>query len=372
LGEPETISRGSLHAYPSLLTRIDDFERLADEWNTLALAPASPFLTVDWLLSWWTAYGAGEPATLVLRDDRGRLVAGAFCRRRRHRLESCANLQSGDWDAVARDERARRALWVSLAELAPARVRFGQMIATADATTIASDELVKAGFRVFRQGGPRSPYLPLPGTWAELAQSVSRNLRSQVGRRRRGLEKQGELRLRKITGGNELTPAFESMLRLESTGWKAERGSPIVKDPGLEALHRTFVRRAAHRGWLRLYLLELDGEPIAGDYGCAFGGVGFLLKTGFDDRHSRLSPGLVLRAEVLRASIEEGLRGYDFLGGADSYKLRWTSKVRQRITLVAYRGRSTMLERAYWSQVRPRLKQLRDLGRAARTRLRSA
>lgn len=360
------------HANPSLLTGIADFEGLAEDWNALAHGSASPFLTADWLLSWWTAYGAGKPATLVLRDDEGRLVAGAFCRRRRHRLESAANLQSGDWDAVGRDETARRALWAALAQLAPARVRLGQMIAAADATGIARDELAKAGFRVFRQGGPRSPYLPLPGTWPELAQSVSRNLRSQLGRRRRALEKKGELRLRTITGGDDLAPAFESILRLESTGWKAARGAPIVRDPALQALHWTFVRRAAQRGWLRLYLLELDGEPIAGDYGCSFGGVGFLLKTGFDERHSRLSPGLVLRAEVLRASIEEGLRGYDFLGGSESYKLRWTSEVRQRITLVAYRGRSTLVERAYWSHARPRLKQLHALATAARARLRPA
>ena len=78
--------------------------------------------------------------------------------------------------------------------------------------------------------------------------------------------------------------------------------------------------------------------PIAGDFGCAFAGGGFLLKTGFDERFARFSPGLVLRGAVLRAAIAEGLRSYDFLGGPDPYKARWASGARPRVAVSGYRG----------------------------------
>ena len=78
--------------------------------------------------------------------------------------------------------------------------------------------------------------------------------------------------------------------------------------------------------------------PKAAELNCVFAGGTFLIKTGFDERYRRFSPGLVLRGEVLQAAIQEGSRFYDFLGGSDSYKLRWTSELRPRTAIKAYRG----------------------------------
>jgi CelD/BcsL family acetyltransferase involved in cellulose biosynthesis len=103
-------------------------------------------------------------------------------------------------------------------------------------------------------------------------------------------------------------------------------------------LYRGFAAVAAQRGWLRLNLLELDGTLIAGSYDCELAGVGFLLKPAFSEHHRRFSPGIVLLAEVFKARIADGLSGYDFLGDSDSHKLRWTTQVRPRERIWAYRG----------------------------------
>jgi CelD/BcsL family acetyltransferase involved in cellulose biosynthesis len=341
-----------------VLTSIDDLELIADEWNGLAArSAASPFLTVDWLLSWWTAYQHGTPAIQVLRDARGRLIGGLAGARRHGWLSSASNEQSGNWGAIAPDVAGREAVWAWLSATAPRRVRLMEMMA--DDATVAARHLAAQGFQLMRRAGARSPYLRLPDDFETLIASVSRNLRSQVVRRRRALENTGDLRLRTVTGGEEAEIAFEHVLRLEAAGWKGRQGTAMLTDPELLSLHRTFARRAASRGWLRLYLLELDGELIAADYGCSFAGQGFLLKTAYDERYHQLSPGLVLRAEVLRACIEEGLSGYDFLGGSEAYKLRWASEIRERVCVTAYRGRSTLPDRLYWSRVRPRLKRVR-------------
>ena len=173
-----------------------------------------------------------------------------------------------------------------------------------------------------------------------------------------------------MADGEDLDRALDALLRMEASGWKGREGTAMLDDPPLERLYRAFVARAARRGWLRLYVLELDGRAVAADLHCSFSGQGFLLKTAFDEDHAALSPGLVLRADVLRASIEEGLRGYDFLGGSEPYKLRWASEVRQRITLMAFRGPSTIAERACWSHVHPAAKRAHALARAAGARAR--
>ena len=312
---------------------------LAADWDRLALASGSPFMTHAWLSCWWSAFGRGEPTWLLTRGTDGSILAGAFLQRiRRGRLASAANVHSGTWDALARDEVARTALWVALARLGASRVYLCFMPKRAEHTRSAGDELERAGYRVLRVPGPFCPWLELPSTWEELLASLSSGLRAQVRRRGRMLAREGSLVFRTVTGGPTLEEDLESFLKLEASGWKGRSGTAILSEPSTERFYRSFAAVAAQRGLLRLNLLELDGTLIAGSYDCAFAGVAFLLKTSFSEPHSRLSPGLVLLAEVLHASIREGLGGYDFLGEADKYKTRWTSLVRPREQLWAYRG----------------------------------
>jgi CelD/BcsL family acetyltransferase involved in cellulose biosynthesis len=174
------------------------------------------------------------------------------------------------------------------------------------------------------------------------------------------LEREGSLRFRTVTGGPTLGTDLEAFLRLEASGWKGRSKTAILSDASTELLYRSFARAASQAGWLRLNLLELDGTLIAASYDCAFASGGFLFKTAFSEPHGRLSPGLVLLAEVLRASIEHGLRSYDFLGDPETYKTRWTSERCPRVQIFAYRGAARPAY-LYRKSVRPLLKSARDL-----------
>jgi CelD/BcsL family acetyltransferase involved in cellulose biosynthesis len=315
-----------------------DLGEHGQDWNRLAAGAESPFLSREWLCAWWSAFGGGSPNWLLVTGDDGALRAGALLQRRRGRLAAAANVHSGDWDGVARDAEAQAELWDAVAGLRTSRVALDAMPEHAGGADIATSALERAGYRVFRLARPASPYLALPPSWDELVGSVSKGLRSQLGRRRRNLERRGELTFRTEVGDGAVGEQLERFLQLEAAGWKGRAGTSILSDASTQRLYREFATGAAAQGWFRLHLLELDGVLIAADYGCAFAGAGFLIKTTFDEAYADYSPGLVLRGEVLKACIEENLRSYDFLGGPDPYKLRWTSDVRPRIAVWGYRG----------------------------------
>jgi CelD/BcsL family acetyltransferase involved in cellulose biosynthesis len=321
-------------------------------WNRLAAGSASPFLSSEWLCAWWSAYGRGSPTWLLVTDDDDALCAGALLQRRRGRLAAAANVHSGDWDAVSRDGEAQAELWDAVAGLRASRVALDAMPEHAGGADVATSALEQAGYRVFRLARPSSPYLALPPSWDELIGSVSKGLRSQLGRRRRNLERRGELTFKTEVGDRAVGAQLERFLRLEAAGWKGRAGTAIVSDARTQRLYRDFAAGAAAQGWFRLHKLELDGELIAADYGCAFAGAGFLIKTTFDEAYADSSPGLVLRGEVLKACIDENLRSYDFLGGPDPYKLRWTGDVRPRIAVWGYRG-ATRGGYLYRARLRP-------------------
>ena len=333
-------------------------------WDQLALRTPSPFLMRAWLDSWWGARGRGERVIASLVAEGELLAAASLAQSRIGTLTATADEHSGDWEVVAVDDRARSTLLGQLASLDHTVLSLGPMRSSA----LAHGAFARAGRRTRELEGPRSPYLELPGSFDELLAARSANLRSQLRRRRRALEGRGDLRLRTITGGATLEGDLEAVLRLEASGWKARAGTAMLSRPDTERLYRAFVHAAAKEGWLRLHLLELGGVPIAGDLACAIGGEGFLVKTGFDESLADFSPGFVLRGEVLRGCIEEGLRGYDFLGGPDPYKTRWTEELRPRTRVHGYRGMRSVPSEVWRHALRPALARARRHAQAVRRR----
>ena len=280
-------------------------------------------------------------------------------------MASPTNPHSGHWDVVARDESARAELWGGIIRLHPARIRLEAIHERAAGTRSLCAQLDESGYRTLVVPGPRSPWLELPGSWEEMIGSLRTKLRGELRRRRRILEREGTVSFRTVSGGPTLERDLEKVLRLEASGWKGRAGTAILSDPATERVYRGFAHAAAREGWLRLRFLELDGEPIAADYGCVFAGGGVAIKVGVSEAHRRVAPGVLLLAEVLRSAIEEGVSSYDFLGESDAFKTEWTSEARPRARIWAYRRRADP-GYLYRKRLRPLMKAARDRAMAAR------
>jgi CelD/BcsL family acetyltransferase involved in cellulose biosynthesis len=310
---------------------------IAPEWNDLAAVRGSPFLTAEWFAAWWAAFGAGKLTCFVLRDEVGALRAAACFRPSRSGVAGVANNHSGDWDGLASDQEALTILWQEMASLGFDSVVL-PLICNPTSVDAAAHTFRRAGYAVATTSTLNSPFLILPSSWDDLMAGVSRKLRKQFHRSRRLLEREGRLILRTTSGGPALDESLRSFFSVEASGWKGRSGSAINSRPQTRTLYTDFAKGLARRGWLRIHLLELDEQVIAGALACNLAGNCFLIKTGFDERFAALSPGLVLRGETLRASIDEGAHTLDFLGGPAPHKLRWGAEPRPRVTVRAYRG----------------------------------
>jgi CelD/BcsL family acetyltransferase involved in cellulose biosynthesis len=356
------------HMAPSLPEAI---EAVGPEWNRLATLAGSPFLTYEWVSSWWEALGDGQLLCALLPSPDGSLRGGACCR-----LSPAGQLTSTtesaysyEWSVMAEDDAARRDVWDAIARFGARRIHLDLLPDRPDGAGAACDGLARGGYRLIRSRSEVSPYLPLPDSWEELLGSISKNLRHKWRRSRRALDRNGGLVLRTTCNEADVERDLDIFLGLEAAGWKGRAGTAIVCDPRAELLYRTFARAAARQGWLRLSILESHGTPVAAAYGCAFAGRAFRLKSAFDEHYAEHSPGLVLLAEELQRSIDEGLTEYDFLGSAEFHKLRWGSQTRDRVTVRGYRGASMLPAYAYRSKLRPLLgKARREVRRIRRAR----
>jgi CelD/BcsL family acetyltransferase involved in cellulose biosynthesis len=174
----------------------------------------------------------------------------------------------------------------------------------------------------------RTPYIPLAGvTDVEvLLKGRDAKFRANLRRRMRKLRERGELRLRRHEEAD--ASVLQRFYELEQAGWKGRAGTAIACDPSTRRFYDEAARWASEQGCLAVYALELEGTPIAMQWGLEQNGRYFLPKPAYDPTYASHSPGQILMHEVLADLCRRGVAEFDFLGPWMDWKADWTSQVR--------------------------------------------
>src|SRR5262249_58730848 len=118
--------------------------------------------------------------------------------------------------------------------------------------------------------------------------------------------------------------AVKILLALHLKRWEDRGGSDAFDSAGVVAFHEDLSRLALGQGWLRLFVLWLNGEPAAALYGFRYGGTFYYYQCGFDPRFSRMSVGVVTLALALRHALEAQAFEFDLPHGSERCKAVWT------------------------------------------------
>jgi CelD/BcsL family acetyltransferase involved in cellulose biosynthesis len=320
--------------------RVDDLRALGDEWTALAAQTRNVFASWEWHCTWWDHFENDRPLEITaLRDGRGALRAvvplylvaerplrvarfignragdqlGPICAPGDEQTVSRALrglLRSGEWDVV-------------LGEQLPADSAWGKRL---------------SGHTVRREG---SPVLRLTGTWEETTSSWSSSLRWRIRRDERRLRSEHDMNVRTVSEPEELGSSLDTLFRLHRDRWP--QGTLFERR---EDFHRDFARRALENGWLRLRILEADGEPIAAFLGYRFSGVESKYQSGWDTTYAYYSPGQLLDADTMRSAHADGMQEFRFLRGGEAYKSRFATADPGLETVIFSRDGLSSLARA--------------------------
>lgn len=324
----------------SVVAPSDCGNELISAWRRLLDRASNPsiFLSPEWSLAWWRAYGSGrEPLMLIASDSAGEVEAVAPLYRRR--------LGAGLGPRVVgvMGDREGGAEYLGILAL-PGR--------EAAAVSVLLDSLRRStallDFRGIREGDiltaliadePHSPrperthrerhlclHVPLPDDYERYLASLKPKFRTTLRYRTNKLVKNYSVRLLRTKDAEELPESLDRLFHMHQARWIAEGHRGSFFDPRKQAFYRDMAAGFLRAGWLRFHHLEVDGVIRASQFGFAHGGVFHSLQEGFDT--SFQAPGVggigvVLRGMVIRECIGEALRSYDFLGGGQDYKVRW-------------------------------------------------
>lgn len=303
------------------LESIADLAAARPLWTELAERSGNIFATWEWADAWWRHFGydGGELALLAcLRDDEPFAIAPLY-RDRKGPLGMLRFLGHGVGDvlgpvsAPADAGLAMRALidgmrdnggWTALlAERIP-----GDTVAALGGELLLSEE---------------NPSLEIGGrSWDDYMRAASKNMREKVRRNTRKIEREHELTFELCERPGQVEPMMRTLFDLHGMRW-AEKGS--FGRESVTPFHLDFAPVALERGWLRLWTMQIDGEPAAAWYGFRYGGVEAYYQSGRDPRFDRFSVGFLMLARTIQAAFDDGLDAYGFLRGDESYKSRFAT-----------------------------------------------
>ncbi|MDQ3815120.1 MAG: GNAT family N-acetyltransferase, partial [Armatimonadota bacterium] len=280
-----------------------------------ALSPTI-FQTPSYLIAYRRYFGAGK------KFHRLRVGEGAaFLMTRGHAARRLEWWGAGIHDiggASYGSPCAAQELWKAIETLTRQHqgAQLAQMPASCQLVALAAH----AGWHV--TDAEACPVLTLPATWDEYVRSLGKNMREQIKRYPKRLEKQFAVQYELAQDEAAVQRALTDLFRLHGKRWRARGQTGVLATPRRQKFHRAVCAAFLRQDWLRLWTLRCDGEAACVLLNYFYGGRYYFFIGGFEPELMRWSVGTCLFAKAIQHAIEEDATEFDFLRGEEEYKYR--------------------------------------------------
>lgn len=326
-------------------TALDELAGVAPAWRELA--EGRPFLSPEWLTTWWQEIGcvAGRRlAILVVSDERDEPVAlapwyleqsrwhgatlrflgsGVVCSEHlsvlcREGWQARVSAAMGDWLCARAGACRGQGAWdlLRLESTSAVDPMIGELCLA----------LAARGARPHIESAASCWRLALPDTWDAYLGQLSKSHRKRVRRLEREYFQSGRARLVTATTQAQLAEGFRLLVEMHGQRWAACGQSGVFRDEALFAFHRAATSRLLAAGLLRLTWLELDGRAVAAEYSLQGGREVFAYQSGMLPDAAADEPGTLALIGTLREAIAAGAQVVDFLRGDEAYKRHWRAE----------------------------------------------
>ncbi|MGA2465568.1 MAG: GNAT family N-acetyltransferase [Thermodesulfobacteriota bacterium] len=150
-----------------------------------------------------------------------------------------------------------------------------------------------------------------------------KNLRKELGKRRRRLERNGELRFEIESDRKSYDYYKKVYYEVRKKSWKHPENDIAFLDD--------FRRNAFEKGWLRFASLFFNSSPISCHLRLDYKNEVYFLESVYDKEYGEYSPTTILRSELMKHVIDkEKVTIIHTIKGDEDYKKDWTPRRRER------------------------------------------
>jgi CelD/BcsL family acetyltransferase involved in cellulose biosynthesis len=318
----------------------ETLENLKDDWQSLLKECASdvPFLTYDYLRTWWQTRGGGEwsaSSELVLlvayEDERRVGIAPLFHTdniQGKPALLFVGSIEVSDFlDFIVRPDDLPKFIHAVLDFVTQSTdipswelLDLYNILENSRSLSILKSESQNRGWSHQEIPLQQAPYIPLPGDYEQYLAQIDKKQRHEIRRKLRNVTQ--DPRESNFYFADDLnclhdeTQAFIEMM---------------AQDPNKRAFLTAEMRQHLHNtaqvafenGWLQLAFFTLNGEKAAANMSFNYNDRLWLYNSGWEWKYRDFSPGWVLLAHMLQWANENAITEFDFMRGDEPYKYKF-------------------------------------------------
>ena len=354
------------------ITDDNSFRSLKEQWSQLLSQSStqSAFLTWEWLYSWWNVYRGNKNLRLITawRDSNLAGIAPFMLEKKGkfglgpRVFTSLGTPQSdiGGFIYRAQDTEVVDSLFQFLKNNQSQWdiIEFHEFLGFG----LEQDALKKQFLHdrsLMIDEIKQHYYIPLEGNWESYQKSLPKKFRYNLGRAVRLAEEIGPVECRHFTGEHMNVDVIQMIVEINRYSHYPRLYNRLVE----QAFIKTLAEQMKHSNWFGAYLLFVNEQPVAYEYGFHFNGRFEDWRAGFDTRlSSNISIGKALAKMVIRACYDQANTEVDFLRGDEPYKLEWKPAAREYVNTRIFNRRAPSAIAAYqWlANVKPRIRRFRS------------
>lgn len=347
------------------ITTYKHFLPLRKIWNSLlesSLENDNVFLRHEWFDVWWQAFGA-EKKMLILLYYRNQKILGiaplmsfrdSYKRIPYKRLGFIEDPNAPSMNFIVKQGEGQKAIQAFLEYLQHKKEKWHVSVLTKIPKSTPTIAICRSLFdtrsiKYIVRNGQNSPYIPINSDWETFLKTTSAKFRKQLRNKINKLYKAGEVKFDVCRDVGINREHLNDALSVSSRSWKHQEGTSMTSTHQREKFFELLSNVASKNGWLRIWLLKLNGKSIATEYHLEYKGKTHAMRGDFDESYASISPGSILEAHIIEQCFKNGVLEYDFCGLPFGYKMRWTRLLHERSNLLFY-NTTPHSHILYWAQ----------------------
>lgn len=331
----------------NILEDFKDFEPYQEEWEKLldGLPSDSPFLTYEWLSTWWKHFHKDKKLMGMVFKDEDQLTGIIPLMSYRETVKFYP-LRKISFVGRGNSDRADLIVGKDKGKVVDALMQFfsedfrnwdvihlEQIPEKSDSIGMLRYCARKRGllFECWEQ--TVCPYIVLNQELEKMMEKRSGDFRKEIRKSARRLQDMGKISFSRSISHENIDELIKTAAFVDEKSSKYPEKT-LFTNPITREFLKDVAKSFSKRKWLDFATLELNEVPIAYEYHFRYKEKNFAYTGSYDQTYASFVPGTGIMYRLIQSSIDQGIKEYDLLQGGHEYKWRWTNLGRKHYQLM--------------------------------------
>jgi len=325
----------------------DRFYSMRNDWNRLLEKSRvnNPYLTHEWLSSWWKAYKDNKALNVVVFKQQGQIIGAIPLVLSKEAIFGIPikviKFFSDHWgkmDFILTDNKTECITeffsWFHSAKIADV-VILSRMPENSESASVI-EEVAKDKKFIYKKTGMKNTVILLQGSWEDYLKQLSRKFRYEIKNKKKTLFGLGEIIFERVREVEDTDKILHFLTEVGTKSWKYKEGKGIIVSKQGLLFYRDIISEWSKTKKLDISLIRHKGIPIAFAFRIKYEDTYYALETAFNQGYYNYSPGLVVNSILLEQLFDEKSANRYELGITTDTKKRWSRNCDLEVKLNIY------------------------------------